>query len=119
MRLVFLPLYVDNENASKQKQSAQPIFRASVVLSIPNFAMVPGLDEVQQTLNKAVDYIVSVMKRVEQWSKERISKVCAGVFQITFGRPYIQSSVSVNLLHSFFHLSEEKDPRKKNGCFKK
>ncbi|XP_078247829.1 dynein axonemal heavy chain 5 isoform X3 [Pogona vitticeps] len=66
--------FLDNENASKQKQSAQPIFRASVVLSIPNFAMVPGLDEVQQTLNKAVDHIVSVMKRVEQWSKERLSK---------------------------------------------
>uniref|UniRef100_A0A670IEH5 Dynein axonemal heavy chain 5 n=1 Tax=Podarcis muralis TaxID=64176 RepID=A0A670IEH5_PODMU len=57
------------------KQSAQPIFKASVILSIPNFAMMPTLEEVQQTLNKAVDCIVSVMKGVGQWSKERLSKV--------------------------------------------
>jgi len=38
--------------------------------------MTPSLDEVQQTLNKAVDSIVKVMKGVGQWSKERLSKVC-------------------------------------------
>ncbi|XP_053100655.1 dynein axonemal heavy chain 5-like isoform X3 [Hemicordylus capensis] len=66
--------FLDHENASKQKQNAQPIFKASVILSIPNFAMMPALEEVQQTLNKAVDSIVSVMKGVGQWSKERLSK---------------------------------------------
>ncbi|XP_054841808.1 dynein axonemal heavy chain 5 [Eublepharis macularius] len=66
--------FLDNESASKQKLSTQPIFKASIFLSIPNFAMVPALDEVQQTLNKAVDSIVSVMKGVGQWSKERLSK---------------------------------------------
>ncbi|XP_061445342.1 dynein axonemal heavy chain 5 isoform X6 [Rhineura floridana] len=66
--------FLENESASKQKQSAQPVFKASVILSIPNFAMMPALDEVQQTLNKAVDCIVSVMKGVGQWSKERLSK---------------------------------------------
>ncbi|XP_066479011.1 dynein axonemal heavy chain 5 [Tiliqua scincoides] len=66
--------FLDNENGSKQKQSAQPIFKASIVLSIPNFSMMPALDEIQQTLNKAVDSIVSVMKGVGQWSKERLSK---------------------------------------------
>lgn len=71
---------LDNENDTKQKQSAQPIFKASIVLSIPNFAMMPALDEIQQMLNKAVDRIVSVMKGVGQWSKERLSKVRACVF---------------------------------------
>ncbi|XP_053253117.1 dynein axonemal heavy chain 5 isoform X2 [Podarcis raffonei] len=66
--------FLDKESASKQRQSAQPIFKASVILSIPNFAMMPTLEEVQQTLNKAVDCIVSVMKGVGQWSKERLSK---------------------------------------------
>ncbi|XP_044298752.1 dynein axonemal heavy chain 5 [Varanus komodoensis] len=66
--------FSESANASRQKLNAQPIFKASVILSIPHFAMMPTLEEVQQTLNKAVDSIVSVMKGVGQWSKERISK---------------------------------------------
>ncbi|CAL8289381.1 unnamed protein product [Merluccius merluccius] len=50
------------------------IFRANVILSIPNVAMVPALDEVQQALNRAVECVVSASKGVGQWSKERISK---------------------------------------------
>ncbi|XP_042662867.1 dynein axonemal heavy chain 5 isoform X2 [Tyto alba] len=66
--------FLENHNASKQKKSAHPIIRTSINLSIPNVVMIPSLDEVQQTLNKAVDSIVKVMKGVGQWSKERISK---------------------------------------------
>ncbi|CAM4590230.1 unnamed protein product [Lepidochelys kempii] len=66
--------FLDSDSVSKQKQSAQPIFRTSINLSIPNIVMMPALDEVQQTLNKAVESIVSVMKGVGQWSKERMSK---------------------------------------------
>ncbi|XP_070603204.1 dynein axonemal heavy chain 5 isoform X1 [Erythrolamprus reginae] len=66
--------FLDRENISKQKQNAAPIFKASVILSIPNFAIMPTLEEIQQTLNKAADCIVSTMKGVGQWSKERLSK---------------------------------------------
>uniref|UniRef100_A0A8C2GA91 Dynein, axonemal, heavy chain 5 n=1 Tax=Cyprinus carpio TaxID=7962 RepID=A0A8C2GA91_CYPCA len=60
----------------RQKGSGQqPIFRVGVCLAIPNMITVPGLDEVQQALNRAVDCVVSVSKGVGQWSKERISKV--------------------------------------------
>uniref|UniRef100_A0A3B4UMV2 Dynein axonemal heavy chain 5 n=1 Tax=Seriola dumerili TaxID=41447 RepID=A0A3B4UMV2_SERDU len=52
----------------------QAIFRVSVTLSIPNIAMVPALEEVQQALNRAVECVVSVSKGVGQWSKDRISK---------------------------------------------
>lgn len=72
----FFCLLLENHNASKEKKSAQPIIRTSINLSIPNIVMIPSLDEVQQTLNKAVDSIVKVMKGVGHWSKERISKVC-------------------------------------------
>lgn len=41
----------------------------------------PTLEEIQQTLNKAVDCIVSTMKGVGQWSKERLSKVWVYVLQ--------------------------------------
>ncbi|KFQ30560.1 Dynein heavy chain 5, axonemal, partial [Mesitornis unicolor] len=66
--------FLENHNGSNQKKSAHPIIRTSINLSIPNIIMIPSLDEVQQTLNKAVDSIVKVMKGVGQWSKERISK---------------------------------------------
>lgn len=70
--------YLENHSMSKQKKGAYPIIRTNIKLSIPNIIMTPSLDEVQQTLNKAVDSIVKVMKGVRHWSKERISKV--GVF---------------------------------------
>nr|XP_021143896.1 dynein heavy chain 5, axonemal [Columba livia] len=66
--------FLENHNALKQKKNAYPIIRTSINLSIPNIIMTPSLDEVQQTLNKAVDSIVKVTKGVGQWSKERISK---------------------------------------------
>ena len=66
----------ESDPGSRGKGGGQlPIFRASVTLSIPNILMVPGLDEVQQALNRAVECVVSVSRGVGQWSKERISKV--------------------------------------------
>uniref|UniRef100_A0A4W3HHM2 Dynein, axonemal, heavy chain 5 n=1 Tax=Callorhinchus milii TaxID=7868 RepID=A0A4W3HHM2_CALMI len=66
--------FIENDPSTKQKQSSQPIFKTKITLSIPNITMVPPLDEVQQALNKAVEYIVSVSRGVGQWSRERISK---------------------------------------------
>ncbi|XP_071325116.1 dynein axonemal heavy chain 5 isoform X1 [Trachinotus anak] len=65
----------ESESTSQGKSgSQQAIFRVNVTLSIPNIAMVPALEEVQQALNRAVECVVSVSKGVGQWSKERISK---------------------------------------------
>lgn len=73
------------DSTSRQKSSRQqPIFRAGVCLSIPNIVMMPALEEIQQALNKAVEYVVNVSKGVGQWSKERISKVV--LFLWTKGR---------------------------------
>ncbi|KAJ7395639.1 hypothetical protein BTVI_152782 [Pitangus sulphuratus] len=66
--------FLENHSASKQRKRARPMIRTSINLSIPNIIMTPSLDEVQQTLNKAVNSIVKVMKGVGQWSKERRSK---------------------------------------------
>eukprot|EP00079_Xenopus_tropicalis_P026874 XP_012820905.1 PREDICTED: dynein heavy chain 5, axonemal [Xenopus tropicalis] len=66
--------FLDGNAISKQKINGQPIFKANITLAIPNIIMVPALDEVQQTLNKAVENIVNVSKGVGQWSKERMSK---------------------------------------------
>ncbi|KAM9353790.1 dynein axonemal heavy chain 5 isoform 3-T3 [Symphorus nematophorus] len=65
----------ESDSPSRGKSSGQQaIFRVNVTLSIPNIAMVPALEEVQQALNRAVECVVSVSKGVGQWSKERISK---------------------------------------------
>ena len=46
-----------------------PLFSANVTLQIPNITMQPALDEIQQGLNKAAQYVVSVSKGVSQWNK--------------------------------------------------
>ena len=72
----FAPPVAESDSPNCGKSSAQQaIFRVNVTLSIPNIAMVPALEEVQQALNRAVECVVSVSKGVGQWSKERISKV--------------------------------------------
>ena len=74
--LFFAPPEAESDSPNHGKSSAQQaIFRVNVTLSIPNIAMVPALEEVQQALNRAVECVVSVSKGVGQWSKERISKV--------------------------------------------
>ncbi|XP_041797659.1 dynein heavy chain 5, axonemal isoform X3 [Chelmon rostratus] len=67
--------FLGGDSPSRGKSSSQQaIFRVNVTLCIPNIAMVPALEEVQQALNRAVECVVSVSKGVSQWSKERISK---------------------------------------------
>ena len=55
------------------KKESRPFFRTNATLVIPNIAMRPTLDEIQQGLNKAVQSIISCSKGVAQWSKERRS----------------------------------------------
>lgn len=54
---------------AKEAPVHSPLFRANVTLQIPNISMQPALDEVQQALNKAAQYVVSVAKGVSQWDK--------------------------------------------------
>ncbi|XP_057352291.1 dynein axonemal heavy chain 5 isoform X2 [Manis pentadactyla] len=63
-----------SNSASKMKQNSLSIFRASITLAIPNIAMTPALEDVQQALNRAVECIVNVTKGVRQWSGELLSK---------------------------------------------
>ncbi|XP_059863189.1 dynein axonemal heavy chain 5 [Delphinus delphis] len=64
----------DSNSTSKMKQNVLPIFRASITLAIPNITMAPALEDIQQTLNKAVECIVTVTKGVRQWNSELWSK---------------------------------------------
>ena len=52
-----------------QGPDLSPLFSANVTLQIPNITMQPALDEIQQGLNKAAQYVVSVSKGISQWNK--------------------------------------------------
>ena len=47
-----------------------PLFKADIVLSIPNIIMIPGLDDVQQSLNNAIRMVLSVSKNIYQWGQK-------------------------------------------------
>lgn len=53
----------------KDKKETRPFFKAYAVLTIPNVNMSPALDEVQQTVNKAAQMVISVSKGVSKWHK--------------------------------------------------
>lgn len=59
--------YSRNEKVKKET----PVFKCYAILAIPNITMQPALDEVQQSLNKAVQLIIGVSKHISLWSKER------------------------------------------------
>uniref|UniRef100_A0A1I8FY30 Dynein heavy chain 5, axonemal n=1 Tax=Macrostomum lignano TaxID=282301 RepID=A0A1I8FY30_9PLAT len=55
----------------KAANTQRPFFRCFATLSIPQVAMHPTTEEVQQCVNKSCYCIISVSKGVSQWSKER------------------------------------------------
>eukprot|EP00118_Oscarella_pearsei_P013119 m.101516 g.101516 ORF g.101516 m.101516 type:complete len:4701 (+) comp37133_c1_seq2:73-14175(+) len=62
-------VYGDSEE--QRKRDNRETFRADVVLSIPNVSMRPALDEIQQAVNKAAQYIVASARGVLQWGQKR------------------------------------------------
>ncbi|XP_056016925.1 dynein axonemal heavy chain 5-like isoform X3 [Ostrea edulis] len=61
----------DTGNFGDSKKDSGPFFKTFATLAIPNIVMQPALDEVQQTVNKAAQMIISVSKGVAKWSEER------------------------------------------------
>ncbi|XP_049585235.1 dynein axonemal heavy chain 5 [Syngnathus scovelli] len=65
----------ENDSPRRGRSNGQQaIFRVNATLSIPNIAIIPTLEDIQQALNRTVECVVSVSKGVGQWNKERISK---------------------------------------------
>ena len=54
--------FIESEVTLQKKESTHvaPLFRTNVTLQIPNVTMQPALDEIQQALNKAAQFIVQV-----------------------------------------------------------
>jgi dynein heavy chain, axonemal len=65
----------DRKNyAISRPAGIRPTFKCYSVLDKPNIQVKPTLDEIQKTLNKAVQHIVGVSKSVFQWEQEKRSK---------------------------------------------
>lgn len=47
--------------------SKPPLFRADIVLAIPNVVLKPSLDDLQSALNKAVQLILKTSQDIPQW----------------------------------------------------
>ena len=53
-----------------------PLLKSNAVLAIPQIGLSPKLEEVQLAVTRASEYVLTVMRGVAQWSKERLPKVC-------------------------------------------
>lgn len=61
--------------------SKPPLFRADIVLAIPNVVLKPSLDDLQSALNKAVQLILKTSQDIPQWEhliyhQKQQQKVC-------------------------------------------
>jgi dynein heavy chain, axonemal len=62
-----------NASMTVARKESSPVFKTYAVLAIPGIAVQPTLDEIQHSLNKAVQLILSVCKHVAQWTKDKKS----------------------------------------------
>ena len=61
--------YVEASLLAKDSHFNTPLFKSHMTLTIPNITMQPALDEIQQTLNRAAQKVVSVSQGISQWEK--------------------------------------------------
>ena len=59
-------LYGDSTEEKKRKDF-RPAFKVKLTLAIPNIALKPALEEIQASVNEAVQHILAVHKGVYQW----------------------------------------------------
>ncbi|XP_046353935.2 dynein axonemal heavy chain 5-like isoform X1 [Haliotis rufescens] len=51
-----------------------PLFKADVILAIPNVVMKPSLEDLQHTLNKAVQIILKASANIPQWEHQTLQQ---------------------------------------------
>ena len=54
-----------------------PLFMADIVLAIPSIVLKPGLDDIQQTVNKAVQTILHMAQDIPPWEQTIIAQKAA------------------------------------------
>merc|ERR1739838_7055 len=59
--------YASSRVSPDSSSAKAPLFKSKVILSIPNIVLKPSLDDIQSTLNKSVEIILSACKDVKLW----------------------------------------------------
>ncbi|XP_026217964.1 dynein heavy chain 5, axonemal [Anabas testudineus] len=67
-RLHVLKYQQSSSSSSYNNPSPPPLFRASIQLAIPNIVLRPSLDDIQSTVNKLVNVVLSVTKDIPLWT---------------------------------------------------
>ncbi|XP_041462810.1 dynein heavy chain 5, axonemal-like [Lytechinus variegatus] len=63
--------------ASENEEAKVPLFQADIILSIPSIVLQPSLDDIQSTVNKAVQVILKMAQNIPQWEQTILSQKAA------------------------------------------
>ena len=69
--------------AQENEDAKVPLFTANIVLAIPTIVLRPSLDDVQQTVNKAVQVIMRMAQDIPLWAHTIISQRAALKVRVT------------------------------------
>lgn len=94
--------------------SKPPLFRADIVLAIPNVVLKPSLDDLQSALNKAVQLILKTSQDIPQWEhliyhqkqQQKVHVMCVAVciYLCVYVRSFYFSCPWLNGLKIFYPL---------------
>lgn len=92
--------------------SKPPLFRADIVLAIPNVVLKPSLDDLQSALNKAVQLILKTSQDIPQWEhliyhqkqQQKVRVMCVYISVCVYVRSFYFSCPWLNGLKIFYPL---------------
>ncbi|XP_078069648.1 dynein axonemal heavy chain 8-like [Mustelus asterias] len=94
---------------SSNVEEFAPFLKAEVRLAIPNVVMVPNLDDIQHAINRTIQMVLDVSRKVIQWRQSKNVESADDAQNIE----EISESKSVRQLKNFYHnVAEHKDVTK-------
>lgn len=109
-------------NETTKDRLDQPFIDSDLVLTVPDIAMKPSLDEIQKWLNKTVLEIISIPKQVYRWGQLRDGAICPPLNHPSMlyrcsirsrSRFFVHSEPDAATLKTFYHIiSENKEIQK-------
>ncbi|XP_038654873.1 dynein heavy chain 8, axonemal-like isoform X2 [Scyliorhinus canicula] len=92
--------------SSSNVEEFAPFLKAEVLLAIPNVVMVPNLDDIQHVINRTIQMVLDVTRKVVQWRQSKGVEDAQSMEEIGDNR-------SVKHLKTFYHnVAEHKDVTK-------
>lgn len=63
--------------ATENEEAKVPLFQADIILAIPSIVLQPSLDDIQSSVNKAVQVILKMAQNIPQWEQTILSQKAA------------------------------------------